>query len=117
MIILYIFLANILIQIPNVIGILYFTDRLSISNIALINLCAIPISFVASCLFVLYYMKGISAFSYPILVLMNVGATLFVGFIVGIFILKNQTFSVHDFIGFGLISIGALVIIFKKTLA
>lgn len=115
MTILYIFMANLLIQIPNVIGILYFSDRMTFSNIALINICAIPVSFFASCLFVLYYMKGISTFSYPMLVLMNVGATLFVGFVIGIFILKNQTFSINDLIGFGLITIGALIIIFKKT--
>lgn len=115
MTILYIFMANALVQVPNVIGILYFAEKMTFSNIAWLNLVTLPVSFIASCLFVLYYMKGSASFSYPMLVLMNVGVTLFVGFLYGLFVLKNQTFTMMDLIGFILIVCGVLVVVFKKS--
>lgn len=109
-------MANLLIQVPNIIGILYFSDNMTMATVAKINIITLPLSFTASCLFVMYFMKGVANFSYPILVLMNICATLFVGIIIGVFVLKNQTFNVLDIVGFFIILIGILIIIFKDSL-
>lgn len=114
MTILYVLLANILVQIPNIVALLYFSDKNTFNNIIWVNFITLPFLFGASCLFVLYYIKGSLIFSYPMLVLMNIGVTLFVGFILGLFVLKNQTFSLNDFFGFILIIAGILIVVLKK---
>lgn len=116
MIFFYLFLANLLVQIPNVIGILYFSNKMTTTNMIYLSLATFPVVLGGSFLFILYYMKGSFSFSYPMLVIFNVGITIFVGFLMGVFVLKNQTYSIYDLIGFTLIALGVLLVVFKKQL-
>lgn len=74
----------------------------------------IPIQFLTSMLFSFYYIKGITYFTYPTLVIASYGFSIFVSFIVNYYFLKKNNFDLFEIIGLFFILIGIFIIFYSK---
>jgi hypothetical protein len=116
MIWLYIILANLLVQIPNIIAIKYFGHSMTLKDAFKLASFTIPIGFFASTCFTLYFSRASELLSYPIMNLINIGVNVLVGFLVGFFVLKSTDGHWIDYIGVCFILSGVLMIIYKARI-
>jgi hypothetical protein len=110
--------ATVFVQVPNLLGIqnqqhegiLTFYDALKIAAITL------PLTFIATTGFTLYYGRAEQYFSYPAMVVYAHIGALFVGILIQVFILKAKDTNPLELIGLGVCITGLLISIFSKDI-
>jgi drug/metabolite transporter (DMT)-like permease len=113
--IIFIFLASIAIQVPNILAMKYFLGESSMSIKALkISLYTIPFSIIVSYSYAMFYGEGISKLSYPTLQVIAFSGMLIMSMLVQAFLLKNKDIQASELIGMLFVLVGISIIIFKK---
>jgi hypothetical protein len=112
----YIILANLLVQIPNILAIRLFGHDITYMSAIKLGFCVIPIGFIASICFTLYFTRSTATIDYAIVNMINIGINIIIAFCVGIFILKSNQLHWLDYAGVIFIVVGIIIIIFKNTI-
>ena len=110
--------ATVFVQVPNLLGIenqhqdgvLTFIDALKIAAFT------IPLTFISTTGFTLYYGRGDQYFSYPAMVIYAHIGALGVGILIQVFILKAKETNVVELAGLGICVLGLLMSIYSKEL-
>lgn len=111
------FIATIVIQIPNIFAINIFVKDPSFRQAFIIALYFLPFSLISTTLFSYYY--GIASnnnISYPVITVSAVGFNIFCSIIIHQFILKSKPILIIDYIGISILILGLLIIIFRDSL-
>jgi len=110
--------ATVFVQIPNLLGIenqhqdgvLTFIDAVKIAAFT------IPLTFVATTGFTLYYGRGDQYFNYPAMVIYAHIGALGLGILIQVFILKAKETNAVELAGLGICLAGLLISIYSKEL-
>lgn len=110
--------ATVFVQVPNLLGI---HDRqqdgtLDILTAAKIALFTIPLTFIATTGFTLYYGRAEQHLSYPAMVIYAHIAALFVGICIQVGILKSKETNVLEIAGLLICILGLVLSVYSKTI-
>lgn len=108
-------LATIAVQVPNVMGIGAMSDGgLTLAGAAKISLITLPAGFAATVGFTLFYGRGSEFFSYPAMAVYAKGASLLAAIAIQVWLLKSRSISGAEIIGASLCLVGFLVAVFGR---
>lgn len=110
--------ATAFVQIPNLLGIhdQHQDGVLSVMNALKIAAVTIPITFVSTTGFTLYYGRGDQYFSYPAMVIYAHVCALVVGILIQVFLLKAKETNVVEILGLLLGIVGVVISIYSKEI-
>jgi len=110
--------ATIFVQVPNLLGVQeqHQDGLVSVMDAAKIAFFTIPITFVATAGFALYYGRAEQHFSYPAMVIYAHIAALLVGIVIQVFILKAKETNILEICGLVLGMIGLVVSVYSKSI-
>lgn len=110
--------ATILIQIPNLLGIQSQHEDGVLTVIDAVKIAAItvPVTFTATTGFTLYYGRGEQYFSYPSMVIYAHVAALAVGVLIQVYLLKSRETNLVELFGLGLGVLGIFIAIYSKDI-
>lgn len=111
----YITIATLAIQIPNIWAIQKFNEEPSFKTTLYIALACLPASFIANVCYSNYYGNGFFKYSYPNLAVIAYGFSFFIAFVVQFFILKSKELHTIDFISFFIVFLGIGLSIFREN--
>ena len=114
MLFLFVVIATVFIQIPNVLAIKAFDGDPSFKHIFMLTLICLPATFFSSLFFNLYYGKGYEFYSYPVIAVMAYGTGLITTSLVQVFVLKSKTLNPYEIIGGLIIMFGIALIVSKR---
>lgn len=108
--------ATVFVQVPNLLGIenqhedglLTLVDALKIAAFTL------PLTFIATTGFTLYYGRGDQYFSYPAMVIYAHICALMIGILIQVFLLKNKETNIVEITGLGICFLGLVISIYSK---
>lgn len=111
-------LATLCVQVPNLLGIheqhqdglVSLVDALKIAGMSL------PLIFIATTGFAIYYGRGDKFFSYPAMVVYAHVCALIIGILIQVFILKAKETNVVELTGVGICIAGLLMSIYSKQI-
>lgn len=111
-------LATLCVQVPNLLGIheqhqdglVSLMDALKIAGMSL------PLIFVATTGFAIYYGRGDNFFSYPAMVIYAHVCALIIGILIQVFILKAKETNVVELAGVGICMAGLMISIYSKQI-
>lgn len=111
-------LATLCVQVPNLLGIheqhqdglVTLVDALKIAGMSL------PLIFIATTGFAIYYGRGDKFFSYPAMVVYAHVCALIIGILIQVFILKVKETNVVELTGVGICIAGLLMSIYSKEI-
>jgi hypothetical protein len=111
-------LATLCVQVPNLLGIheqhqdglVSLVDALKIAGMSL------PLIFIATTGFAIYYGRGDKFFSYPAMVVYAHVCALIIGILIQVFILKVKETNVVELTGVGICIAGLLMSIYSKQI-
>ena len=111
-------LATLCVQVPNLLGIheqhqdglVSLVDALKIAGMSL------PLIFVATTGFAIYYGRGDNFFSYPAMVIYAHVCALIIGILIQVFILKAKETNVVELAGAGICMAGLVISIYSKQI-
>lgn len=111
-------LATLCVQVPNLLGIheqhqdglVSLVDALKIAGMSL------PLIFIATTGFAIYYGRGDTFFSYPAMVVYAHVCALIIGILIQVFILKVKETNVVELTGVGICIAGLLMSIYSKEI-
>ncbi|HTF84360.1 MAG TPA: hypothetical protein VL987_07250 [Cellvibrio sp.] len=111
-------LATLCVQVPNLLGIheqhqdglVSLVDALKIAGMSL------PLIFVATTGFAIYYGRGDNFFSYPAMVIYAHVCALIIGILIQVFILKAKETNVVELAGVGICMAGLAISIYSKQI-
>lgn len=111
-------LATLCVQVPNLLGIheqhqdglVSLVDALKIAGMSL------PLIFIATTGFAIYYGRGDKFFSYPAMVIYAHVCALIIGILIQVFILKVKETNVVELTGVGICIAGLLMSIYSKQI-
>ena len=111
-------LATLCVQVPNLLGIheqhqdglVSLVDALKIVGMSL------PLIFIATTGFAIYYGRGDTFFSYPAMVIYAHIFALIVGVVIQVFILKAKETNVVELVGIGVCITGLVMSIYSKQI-
>ncbi len=115
---LWLVLATLCVQVPNLLGIheqhqdglVSLVDALKIAGMSL------PLIFIATTGFAIYYGRGDKFFSYPAMVVYAHVCALIIGILIQVFILKVKETNVVELTGVGICIAGLLMSIYSKQI-
>lgn len=110
--------ATVFVQVPNLLGI---HDRqqdgvLDVWTAAKIALFTVPLTFIATTGFTLYYGRAEQHFSYPAMVIYAHVAALIIGIVIQVIILKSKETNILEVAGLGICVFGLVLSIYSKPL-
>lgn len=110
--------ATLFVQIPNLLGIQNQQDDgvLTVYDALKIAAATIPLTFVSTTGFTLYYGRAEQYFSYPAMVVYAHIGALALGVIIQVFLLKAKDTNVLELAGLGVCVMGLLISIFSKEI-
>jgi hypothetical protein len=110
--------ATVFVQVPNLLGIQSQQEEgvLTVYDAFKIAAITIPITFISTTGFTLYYGRAEQYFSYPAMVVYAHIGALFVGILIQVFILKAKDTNALELIGLGVCITGLLISIFSKEI-
>lgn len=111
-------LATLCVQVPNLLGIheqhqdgiVSLVDALKIAGMAL------PLIFIATTGFAIYYGRGDKFFSYPTMVIYAHIFALVIGVAIQVFLLKTKETNVMELAGIGICLLGLVMSIYSKQI-
>lgn len=110
-------LATICIQIPNLLGMAAVdSNNLTVLTASKISLITLPVSFVATTCFTLFYGKGHLYLSYPSLSVIAKAAALLVAFVVQVLWLHSRETGAVEMVGISIALIGTTTALFHKEI-
>ena len=103
--------ATVFVQVPNLLGIenQHQDGVLTLAEALKIAAVTIPVTFIATTGFTLYYGRGDQYFSYPAMVIYAHIGALFVGIIIQVWILKSKSTNIIEIMGLALCLVGLMV--------
>jgi hypothetical protein len=110
--------ATVFVQVPNLLGIQnqHHDGILTLYDALKIAAMTIPLTFVATTGFTLYYGRGDQYFSYPAMVIYAHIGALLVGILIQVFILKAKETNVLELSGLGICVVGLLISVYSKEI-
>jgi hypothetical protein len=110
--------ATVFVQVPNLLGIQGQHDDgvLSVFDAMKIAAMTIPVTFIATTGFAIYYGRGDQYFSYPAMVIYAHTGALIVGFLIQVFLLKAREVNFLEIIGLLIGVFGLAISIYSKEL-
>ncbi|MBE8232316.1 MAG: hypothetical protein HAW67_01175 [Endozoicomonadaceae bacterium] len=108
-------LATVLIQIPNLLGV-NLSEELTWLIAFKVAFYTLPITFIATALYTMFYGKGVALLSYPSLLLMAKVAALLVALIIEWLFIKNRSHNVVELVGFAITFVGVLTLMYKNEI-
>lgn len=110
--------ATVFVQVPNLLGI---HDRqqdgaLDVWTAAKIALFTVPLTFIATTGFTLYYGRAEQHFSYPAMVIYAHVAALIIGIVIQVIILKSKETNILEVAGLGICVFGLVLSIYSKPI-
>lgn len=110
--------ATVFVQVPNLLGIYeqHKDGLVSIMDAARIAFLTIPLTFVATAGFSLYYGRAEQHFSYPAMVIYAHIGALLIGIVIQVVLLKTKETNVLELVGLGIGLLGLLLSVYSKPL-
>lgn len=110
--------ATIFVQVPNLLGIQgqHEDGVLTIVDALKIAAMTIPLTFIATTGFTIFYGRGEQYFSYPAMVIYAHVAALLVGILIQVFLLKAKETNVIEITGLAICVAGLAISIYSKEL-
>lgn len=111
-------LATLCVQVPNLLGIheQHQDGMVSLADALKIAGMALPLIFIATTGFSIYYGRGDKFFTYPAMVIYAHIFALIVGVVIQVFILKAKETNVVELVGIGVCIAGLVISIYSKQI-
>lgn len=107
--------ATILTQIPNLLGV-NNAQNLTFLYALKISLITLPITFLATALYTIFYGKGALYFSYPSLAIIAKVFALLSALIINVYIIKTKNINIVEVLGVIIALTGTILIIYNEKI-
>ncbi|MBC6904814.1 hypothetical protein DWB84_04975 [Saccharophagus sp. K07] len=111
-------MATIFVQVPNLLGVheQHKDGLVSVMDATKIAFFTIPITFIATAGFALYYGRAEQYFSYPAMVIYAHIAALMVGIVIQVLFLKSKEINVLEWVGLAIALLGLVLSVYSKAI-